>query len=69
MRLEEFLEQRKAAGVSTTAAVEEITAICCVKVRNAWRWVQEGQVLPYAARLMTIWAECSPVQRERWFNQ
>lgn len=69
MTAKEYITQRLQDGGSLTRAVKEISAICSVGERSVWEWHQGRVVPPYAAKLLRIWADCSPAQRERWFNQ
>ena len=63
-----FIQGRRAEGVSHSAAVRELAAITGSGVRSVWRWLNGGEVPPYARRLLTVWHECSPEQRSRWFG-
>lgn len=68
MTVQEHIENRRAEGVSLSAAVRELAAITGAGVRSVWRWVDGGEVPPYARRLLVVWQECSPEQRSRWFG-
>ena len=69
MTASEFVARRVKDGCSLTSAVKELASICSVGERSVWEWHKGRVVPPYAAKVLRIWAECSPEQRERWFNQ
>ena len=68
MTAKEYIEQRVADGRSLTQAVKELAAICSVGERSVWEWHSGRVVPPYAAKILRIWAECSPDQRQKWFS-
>ena len=68
MTLAEYVELRKAEGLSLTRAVMELVSICAASERAAWRWVKGQPMPPSAARLLRVWAECTAQQRARWFE-
>lgn len=69
MRLVDYFAARQEAGVSLTAAVRELSGITGAGERSVWRWVDGGEVPLYAKRLLVIWSECTPEQRQRWFGE
>lgn len=46
MTPQEYIESRKAAGITATAAVRELCAICGVSEPSAWHWVS-GKERPH----------------------
>lgn len=68
MTLSLYIRARKNDGLSLTQAVQELAQITGSGVRSVWRWVDGGEVPPYARRLLVVWQECSPEQRSRWFG-
>lgn len=68
MTVQEHIENRRAEGISLSAAVRELAAITGAGVRSVWRWVDGGKMPPHAVRLLMVWHECSPEQRDRWFS-
>ena len=64
----EYTKQREEEGVTLSAAVKELACICSVSERSVWRWMDGSDVPPYAAKLLSIWADCTPEQRDTWFN-
>lgn len=67
MTAEEYITQRLHEGGSLTRAVKEIASICSVGERSVWEWHGGRPVPPYAAKLLAIWAACTPEQRKEWF--
>lgn len=67
MTPEQFTKHRQQQGVTLTAAVKEITAICSVNERTAWRWMQGQSAPPSAQLLLRIWCEAPPKLRAAWF--
>lgn len=65
--MNEFLTQRQAEGLSLSAAVRELAAVCGASERTVWRWLDGAAMPVWAQRLLRIWSECDQVSRRRWF--
>lgn len=68
MKLTEYIRKRGTEGLSLTAAVNELAALVAVNTRTAWRWVEAGEAPAQVRKLLLIWAEATPEQRDRWFG-
>lgn len=60
MTPQEYIENRKASGITATTAVRELCAICGVSEPSAWHWVsgtEQPHRKPAAAvcRLLDAW--------------
>lgn len=65
--MQRFIQQRQAEGLSLSAAVRELAAVCGASERTVWRW-HDGAAMPvWAQRLLRIWSDCDPESRRRWF--
>ncbi len=36
--------------------------------RRVWDWLQGKPVPAYAQRLLHIWGDCTPAQRQKWYS-
>lgn len=68
MKIAEYVKLQVQEGLSLTAAIEELSTISCAGLRTVWRWHREDKAPAAAERLMQVWAEATPEQRERWFK-
>lgn len=68
MTLAEYLTERKKDGVTHTVALLDLKAITGAGERTVWNWHKAGKAPAYAERLMRVWTEALPEQRERWFK-
>ena len=69
MTLTEYLTLREQEGVNPTAAMLDLKAITGAGERTVWNWHKAGKAPAYAERLMRVWTEALPEQRERWFSE
>lgn len=74
MTPQEYIEKRKAAGITATAAVRELCAICGVSEPSAWHWVsgtEQPHRKPAAAvcRLLDAWQLLSARNQARLLKQ
>lgn len=63
-----YARARQGMGVSEDEVAWELSLICSVPVRIARRWMDGWDVPSYATRLLSIWADSTPEQRELWFS-
>lgn len=69
MTLTEYLTLREQEGVNPTTAMLDLKAITGAGERTVWNWHKAGKAPAYAERLMLVWTEALPEQRERWFSE
>lgn len=68
MTPEEFIARHTAGGITRTAAVVLLARACGVGQRRVWDWLQGKPVPAYAQRLLHIWSDCTPAQRQKWYS-